>query len=398
MRRIEKFILTVTLAFFLLKSMLKAPSKAVDNRGFKHKPLLEQKVDKSFNKKKLWVSMSLCYSALASRKSNRDLLAQTLLSTALWRTLSNANVVLQIYNDTLLLEEHSYMVKLMEKRKVKTVWAYKKTPTECICDCALQAEVGRILLHHHPELKGVLKEEDIVILSSVNSFISKPHFLNVFKSSHSAWMFVTEAVFYGGKSWPTNFIGMTVANWKLITFNSTSCSELSINDPFLASKYSPPWKLELDESKRKIRGNYILSKLNTTSRSLQQLSTLWKSNLYNAEHFDNSLSLILNSQFEMLSYLINQTFHFVDLKPIYFDAFFNLRLDAENIIGITLLLLDNIDKTNMDASSVAYITEHKRIMTAFQLEVQSILESSRTNEEETVKQKPLILDEAFKRG
>ena len=223
---------------------LKKPSGILANTGLKNTPLLTQPLNKAFNQEKVWVSMSLCYSSAKNRKENSDIIARAFLATALWRKLADVNVVLQIYNDTNIIADDLEQLNLIKKRKVYLIFAFKKTPSNCLCDCALQSEIGRTLLHQQPAMAKFLQDDDIVITATVNGFLSKPHLVNVLQSKHSAWMYIFEALFYGASPWPTNFVSMTISKWRLITLNATACPELRATGSFISTKYSPPSKQE----------------------------------------------------------------------------------------------------------------------------------------------------------
>ena len=42
---------------------------------------------------------------------------------------------------------------------------------------------------------------------------------------------------------------------------------------------------------------------------------------------------------EMLTYMTNKTMHFVDMKPVFMQMIADNKVDADNIVGMTLLVM-----------------------------------------------------------
>ena len=51
------------------------------------------------------------------------------------------------------------------------------------------------------------------MISDPDIFISSPSYLNVLQSSHQAWLFFSEIMFYGYLPWES-LIALTTANWR----------------------------------------------------------------------------------------------------------------------------------------------------------------------------------------
>ena len=163
------------LIYFIMQLRLWTPKVTVTNTGLGFTPLLSQPVNKAFNREKVWVSMSLCYSSTATRTQNLDNVAKAFLAISLWKKLTEVNVVLQVYNNTNIVKADQEILNLIKKKEIYVILSSKETPSECICDCALQASIERTLLHQQPVIANYLQDDDIVILADVNSFLSKPH-------------------------------------------------------------------------------------------------------------------------------------------------------------------------------------------------------------------------------
>ena len=82
-----------------------------------------------------------------------------------------------------------------------------------VCDIALNKALGRILFYNHDNFKDKIKEDDIIVITDNDLFISKGHSANVLQSDHKAWMFLSESIFYGHEPW-THPMAMTVATWR----------------------------------------------------------------------------------------------------------------------------------------------------------------------------------------
>ena len=70
-----------------------------------------------------------------------------------------------------------------------------------------------------------LSDEDIILISDPDIFLSIPSYLNVLQSSHQAWLFFSEIMFYGYLPWES-LIALTTANWRCyIEFSETITGE-----------------------------------------------------------------------------------------------------------------------------------------------------------------------------
>ena len=53
------------------------------------------------------------------------------------------------------------------------------------------------------------------MISDVDIFLSLPNYINVLRSSHTAWVFFSEIMFYGYLPWES-IAAATVANWRSV--------------------------------------------------------------------------------------------------------------------------------------------------------------------------------------
>merc|ERR1711971_917499 len=204
MRKGVKIVAALSLIYVLLRVRPRFRTDHKTKTGLKIVPLLEQPVNKAFNREKVWVSMSFCYAEAVQSKHNRNAVIRAVLATRLWRDVANANVVLQVYNDTEILQKDIDSLNQVKKSGAHLIWAPPSDKE--LCDCALGHSVGRALLHTLPEFKNQLTNDSIIMLTNVDAFLSKGEILNVFQSGHNTWMFIAESVLYGHQPFPTNFI------------------------------------------------------------------------------------------------------------------------------------------------------------------------------------------------
>ena len=220
--------------------------------------------------------------------------------------------------------------------------------------------------------------------------------MNVVQSKNSAWMYITEAVFYGSSPWPTNFVALTVANWKKVTLNSSDCSELVIRDPYLKTRYLPPWKKEVDVIKSDKWRKFITLKLIRMSDGLRLVTDLFdkKRNRTNYIYdFDMVMSKSLKAGQSMLTFMTNQTMHFVDMKPAFLSSFANPGVDADNIIGMTLLIFNGTHE--LRKKNPGYVNELERIMKEFQVEVKTTLNDLKEAKNITINRTIVTQNELF---
>ena len=235
MKRGVKMVAAVALIYILHRGRPRKKQDINNRTGLDFVPLLEQPVNPEFNQRNVWVSMSLCYTRYIDQKYNRDAVIRAVLATRLWRQTTNANVVLQVFNDTEITQKDLESLNLISTSGSHLILTQSED-----CDCALGHSVGRLLLHTVPGIKDKLQDNSVVVLSNVGAFLSKGEIMNVLQSGHQTWMFNAEAVFYGHQPFPTNFIAMTVEKWRTITYDSQSCSELVRRDDHIAKEYEPP--------------------------------------------------------------------------------------------------------------------------------------------------------------
>ena len=58
-----------------------------------------------------------------------------------------------------------------------------------------------------------LDDNDIIMISDIDIFLSLPSYLNVLQSPHKAWLFLTEIMLYGYLPWES-LAAATVSNWR----------------------------------------------------------------------------------------------------------------------------------------------------------------------------------------
>jgi len=247
----KKFILGILLLCFLLKwrsNVGKLEGSRRNNLNLPT-PLLEQPLDRHFNSRRVWVSIGLCY-------RQHSELVQASLAATLWKTLANVNVFLQVFNDSALPTLDVEMINTLRGTGIQVELhevATESLPDDDICDCGLEAALAGPLAASRLNLQ----DEDILLTADATAFLSKPHILNVFRSGHKSWMFITEAVFYGGAPWPASLTAMTASNWRKVASNSSSCANLQQADSRLQERYYPSWKEEAEKARASALANQI---------------------------------------------------------------------------------------------------------------------------------------------
>ena len=58
-----------------------------------------------------------------------------------------------------------------------------------------------------------MDDEDIILVSDSNVFLSQPQYINVLQSGHQAWMFLSEMIFYNNQPW-NQLMALTVKTWR----------------------------------------------------------------------------------------------------------------------------------------------------------------------------------------
>ena len=75
-------------------------------------------------------------------------LASSLLSSVLWRRLTGANVVVQDYNQTAIVQEkHEAILREMTDHQVTVIYSSVPRPADDVCDIALESALSRMLLY-----------------------------------------------------------------------------------------------------------------------------------------------------------------------------------------------------------------------------------------------------------
>jgi len=267
----KKFILGILILCFLLKWR----SSVGNSRGRRRNklglptPLLEQPLDRQFNSRRVWVSIGLCY------RQHSDLVQASLAAT-LWKTLAHVNVILQVFNDSAVPSPHLEMLDTLRGTGIQVELhevATESLPDDDICDCGLEAALAGPLAASSLNLQ----DEDILLIADATAFLSKPHILNAFRSGHKSWMFITEAVFYGGLPWPASLTAMTGSNWRKIASNSSSCHQLQQADSRLRERYSPSWKEEAEKARASALG--------------EQMATQFRQMVEQVDRFEKGLNL-----------------------------------------------------------------------------------------------------------
>ena len=74
-------------------------------------------------------------------------LASSLMSSVLWTRLTGANVVVQVYNKTPIVEvKHQAILQEMTDHQVRLIFPTVPQQDEDVCDMALESTISRMLL------------------------------------------------------------------------------------------------------------------------------------------------------------------------------------------------------------------------------------------------------------
>lgn len=119
---------------------------------------------------KTWISLSLCVSSTASHKSNYSYKAAVVLSTYLWRTLYERNVLVQlIYENDL-----DYLNARDLEQALLMLGAHVVVrPSEVNISCVLMGQTARILAYNF----HAVSDDDIVMTADTDLFPTHPQFL-----------------------------------------------------------------------------------------------------------------------------------------------------------------------------------------------------------------------------
>lgn len=108
-----------------------------------------------------------------------------------------------------------------------------------------------------------MEDDDIILVSDSNVFLSLPRYINVLQSGHQAWMFLSELIFYMNRPW-NQVMALTLKSWRQenifffisaawifqasyyrkVMMESSSCEELTRKDRYLSSTYLPQWRVD----------------------------------------------------------------------------------------------------------------------------------------------------------
>ena len=58
-----------------------------------------------------------------------------------------------------------------------------------------------------------MEDDDIILVSDSNVFLSLPRYINVLQSGHQAWMFLSELIFYMNRPW-NQVMALTLKSWR----------------------------------------------------------------------------------------------------------------------------------------------------------------------------------------
>ena len=119
---------------------------------------------------KTWISMSLCVSSTASHKSNYSYKAAVILSTYLWRTLFDRNVLVQLIYEN---DEDYWAARDLEGTLLILGADVLVTRSEVNISCVLMGQTARILAYNH----HAVSEDDIVMTADTDLFPTNPQFL-----------------------------------------------------------------------------------------------------------------------------------------------------------------------------------------------------------------------------
>ena len=122
--------------------------------------------------------------------------------------------MVQIYNNTPIISESDKEIfEIMISIGINVVYSDDTKSHDNVCDIAVNKALGRILFYNEDKFKDKIREDDIIVITDNDLFLSKSYYANVLQSEHKAWMFLSETMFYGHEAW-SNPIAMTVATWR----------------------------------------------------------------------------------------------------------------------------------------------------------------------------------------
>ena len=91
----------------------------------------------------MWISLSLLYE---EGKSSTDL-ASSLLASLLWSRLTGANVVVQVYNRTEIVDtRHLAWLNQMTDNQIIVLYGPVQQNVDDVCDLALETALSKMLL------------------------------------------------------------------------------------------------------------------------------------------------------------------------------------------------------------------------------------------------------------
>ena len=122
-------------------------------------------------------------------------------------------MIIQIQKSRTILEDHEEnVVSQMRKSGMEVIFSDKHDTT---CDPALNAALSRILVFTDPSLANKINDDDILLVSPDDFFLSRGQVINVLQSDHKIWMFLSEGLFNSGDRWSLP-MAATVDTWRQV--------------------------------------------------------------------------------------------------------------------------------------------------------------------------------------
>ena len=136
------------------------------------------------------------------------------------------------------------------------------------------------------------------------------------------------------------------------------------------------------------------------SKGLKVMTDVWESKgnkSSSVSYFGKAMGMSVVAGLEMLTYMTNKTMHFVDMKPVFMQMIADNKVDADNIVGMTLLILNSSQQLR-NSSAAYYVTELERILKEFKVEVETGLAEIRSARNLTVNRTIITENESFQRN
>jgi len=164
-------------------------------------------------KKKLWVSLSVCYGQTEGTRGKKHFpyLLAAQLAVSLWRNVTGLNVIVQVVQAPNASDDDvsPYLLSLREAG-ASVVQVVDSDP---ILGCVLHSQLQRFYAHKLPEVKA----EDVIAISDVDVFPAEPALLAeplaADAGRYSAWVYQYDQTVRVGGNFAASFIAMLAKDW-----------------------------------------------------------------------------------------------------------------------------------------------------------------------------------------